>query len=74
VEYKPVNLERLAKAEGIVEFTPEIMAEQGIIGKKDKVKILGKGEISQGIIVSAHKFSKTARQKIEAAGGKVVEI
>lgn len=74
VEYKPVNLDRLAKAEGVVEFTPEVMTALGIIGKKDRVKILGKGEISQGITISAHKFSKTAREKIEAAGGKVVEI
>lgn len=74
VEYKPVNLDRLINIEGITAFTPEVFIKLGIIEKNDKIKILGRGEISKAVTVSAHKFSKTARQKIEAAGGKALEI
>jgi len=74
VEFKPVNLERLNDLEGVVEFTPGVLAKLGITGKSDMIKILGTGEIKRAITISAHKFSKTAKEKIEAAGGKVTEI
>lgn len=73
-EYRVVNLLRLERMEGVTEFTPEIFIQKRIAGKKDKVKILGSGEITRNITVSAHAFSKTAKRKIEAAGGKIVEI
>ncbi len=67
VEYAVVNLSRLEGFDGDV--TPETLAEKGMVRKGRPVKILGNGEISAALNVSAHKFSKTAREKIEAAGG-----
>ncbi|MFL6230569.1 MAG: 50S ribosomal protein L15 [Pyrinomonadaceae bacterium] len=50
--------------------TPEVMHERGVIAKgKRDVVVLGTGEITKAITVSAHRFTKSARQKIEAAGG-----
>jgi large subunit ribosomal protein L15 len=74
VEFKPVNLSRLqAKfGEGDLEVTPETLVEAGIIKQSDKaVAILGEGELSVALTVKAHRFSKSAREKIEAAGGTV---
>ncbi len=67
VEYAVVNLSRLDGFEGDV--TPDALAEKGMVRKGRPVKILGNGEVSGALKVSAHKFSKTAREKIEAAGG-----
>ncbi len=67
VEYAVVNLSRLAEFEGDV--TPEILVEHGVVRKGRPVKILGNGELDRALKVSAHKFSKAARDKIEAAGG-----
>ena len=74
IEYVPVNLTRLERLADINEFTPDILAKHGLAGKRDKVKILGFGEITRAITVSAHRFSKSAREKITAAGGKLLEI
>jgi large subunit ribosomal protein L15 len=74
VEYKPVNLDRLQETFGDTtqEITPEIMIEAGIIKRSDKaVAILGNGELSSALTVKAHRFSKSAKEKIEAAGGTV---
>ncbi|MCM8822151.1 MAG: 50S ribosomal protein L15 [Candidatus Omnitrophica bacterium] len=55
--------------------TPEILAEKGIIKKKDSiVKILGKGRIEKKINVSAHAFSKKAKESIEKAGGSITVL
>jgi large subunit ribosomal protein L15 len=73
IYYKPVNLERLAEIdfEG-VEVNPETLAIMGLIKKPtDPVVILGDGEIDVALTVKAHRFSKTAQEKIEAAGGSV---
>ncbi len=43
-------------------------------GKVDRIKVLGEGQLTKKVVVSAHKFSKSAREKIEKAGGKVVEL
>jgi len=71
-----VNISRLAeKFEAGAEVTPEELAAKGIIkNTKTPVKILGDGEISIALTVKANGFSKSARQKIEAAGGKVEVI
>jgi large subunit ribosomal protein L15 len=70
-----VNISRLADFEAGSEVTPEKLVEAGIIKKtKDPVKILGNGELSVALTVKAHKFSKTAKEKIEAAGGKAEVI
>ncbi len=73
VYYKPVNLDRLAEIDfGDVEVTPEVLAAIGFIKKPtDPVVILGDGDLDVALTVKAHRFSVTARQKIEAAGGKV---
>lgn len=71
VEYKPVNVGRLDEqfAEN-EEVTPETLVKAGIIKKSDKaVAILGDGELSIALAVKAHRFSKSAQAKIEAAGG-----
>jgi len=67
-EYAVVNLDRLAELEG--DITPETLAEKGVVRSGMPVKVLGSGEISKALNVSAHKFSKSAQAKIEAAGGK----
>lgn len=70
-----INIDRLNIFEDGTEVTPEIMIENGLIGKiKDGVKILGNGELTKKLTVKAHKFSKTAEDKIQAAGGKVEVI
>lgn len=80
VEYRPVNIARIARLieEGTVDaaqpITPEVLTGAGLAQKSDLIKILGSGEISQAITVTAHAFSGSARQKIEAAGGSVTVI
>ena len=72
IEYVPVNLLRIAEFE--VEVTPESLAEAGIIKNASlPVAILGDGEVERALTVRAHRFSASARTKLEAAGG-VVEI
>jgi large subunit ribosomal protein L15 len=73
VYYKPVNLDRLAEFDfDGIEVTPEVMAAIGLIKKaNDPVVVLGNGDVNAPMTVKAHRFSKTAREKIEAAGGSV---
>jgi len=74
INYKPVNLERLQEKFGDVgrEITPETLIEAGIIKQADKaVAILGNGNVTAAFTVKAHRFSKSAKEKIEAAGGTV---
>ena len=66
-EYAVINVGRLAQLDG--EVTPERLVEIGWIKKGEMVKILGQGDIEAGLTVKAHKFSQTAREKIEQAGG-----
>jgi large subunit ribosomal protein L15 len=66
-EYAIVNLERLGELDD--EITPEVLVENGIVRRGLPVKVLGRGEVSRAVTVRAHKFSKSARAKIEAAGG-----
>lgn len=65
--YQVVNLDRLVELEG--EITPDILSEQGLVRAGHPVKILGTGELSTALTIRAHKFSASARAKIEAAGG-----
>jgi large subunit ribosomal protein L15 len=71
IYYKPVNLSRLTEFDfGKNEVTPVVLAELGLLKKaSDPVVILGEGDINIALTVKAHRFSKTAREKIEAAGG-----
>jgi len=69
-EYAIVSLERLAQL-GEATITPDILRKAGVIRTKLPVKILGDGELNTALTVSAHKFSKSAQEKITKAGGKV---
>jgi large subunit ribosomal protein L15 len=75
IEYKPVNVSLLQERFGDSdqkEITPELLVEAGIIKRSDKaVAILGNGELTSALTVKAHRFSKSAQAKIEAAGGAV---
>jgi large subunit ribosomal protein L15 len=71
-EYAVVNLAQLADLDGDV--TPEVLAERGLVRAGRKVKVLGDGEIGKPLRVVADKFSKSAREKIEAAGGRCEEL
>ncbi|WP_069650754.1 50S ribosomal protein L15 [Caloranaerobacter ferrireducens] len=74
-EYAIVNIETLNRFEDNTEVTPELLLETGIIKKvMDGVKILGDGELNKKLTVKAHKFSKSAIEKIEGVGGKVEVI
>ena len=71
-EYETINVERLNSFEQGTEVTPELLSEKGMVKlNRDGVKILGNGELNVSLSIRAHLFSKTAREKIEAAGGKV---
>lgn len=73
VYYKPVNLKQLAEIdfEGI-DVTPEVMVAIGLLKKvSDPVVVLGDGDIDAALTVKAHRFSTSAREKIEAAGGSI---
>ena len=57
------------------DVTPEVLHERGLIKKaKHDVVVLGTGELSKPLKISAHRFTKSAREKIEKAGGAVVQI
>ncbi|NLI60199.1 MAG: 50S ribosomal protein L15 [Clostridiales bacterium] len=73
--YSEVNLKQLNNFESDTVITPELLKEAGVIKKlNDGVKILGNGELDKKLTVRAHKFSKAAQEKIEAAGGKAEVI
>ncbi len=70
VEFTPVNVGRLEKLfEEGEEVSPEALAKRGLCSKGDLVKILGDGELTKRLIVKAHAFSRSAKEKIEKAGG-----
>ena len=75
VNYAEINVEKLNSFEEGTEITPQLLKEKGILKQQlDGVKVLGRGEINKKLTVKAHKFSKSAAEKIEAAGGKVEVI
>lgn len=74
VEYQVINVRTLAEV-GSEEITPEALRSAGLIGTLgEPVKILGDGEVDGAFQVEAHAFSKSAREKIEAAGGSVTVV
>jgi large subunit ribosomal protein L15 len=74
VEYQVVNLYQLDAMED-EEITPQSLKSKGLIGHAGRpVKVLGTGELTRKVNVSAHKFSQSAREKIEGQGGTVQEI
>jgi large subunit ribosomal protein L15 len=72
VEYAVVNLADLANLGSTVD--PTLLLEHGLVRRGRLVKVLGNGDIKTAVKVSAHKFSRTAREKIEAAGGRCEEL
>ena len=77
VEYKAINvsdIEALAAATGLKELGIAEIVAAGLASKNDLVKVLGNGEIKAAVNVTAHAFSKSAIEKIEAAGGKAAVI
>ena len=75
VRYRPVNLSRLAVFPDGAEVGPVALAESGLIKKPSlPVVILGDGEMDRALTVKAHRFSASARAKIEAAGGTVEQL
>ena len=74
-EYRTVNVERLNDLEKGATVTPELLQSAGLVKKgRDDIKILGHGDLTVALTIQAHKFTKTAIQKIEAAGGKAETI
>lgn len=74
VEYQPVNvsaLQALSEKTGLTVITLDDLIAARLVDSNDLVKVLGNGELSAKLEVTAHAFSASAREKIEAAGGKV---
>ena len=77
VEFKAINLDiiqSLIEKKNVTEITPEVLRENGLVGRNELVKILGRGELNAKINVTAHKFSSSAKAGIEAQGGNCSEI
>ena len=70
-EYEIVNLDRIAALEE-KEVSPEILKARGIIKSKAPLKVLGSGEVKKAVTVKAHRFSGSAKSKIEKAGGQAI--
>ena len=74
-DYTVLNVDALNKFEAGTVVTPEMLKEAGLVKQvKDGIKILGDGKLEKNLTVQAHKFTKTAVEKIESAGGKVEVI
>ncbi len=74
-EYAEVNVESLNRFEAGTVVTEQVLKEAGLVKQvKDGVKVLGRGELNKGLTVQAAKFTKSASEKIEAAGGKAEVI
>jgi large subunit ribosomal protein L15 len=75
IEYETINVERLDVFEDGTVVTPELLLQKGLIKKiRDGVKVLGSGEVTRKLTVKANKFTGSAKEKIEAAGGKAEVI
>ena len=77
VEYVGINLDTinsLAEAKNITTFDFDVFKQNGLVSSSDKVKILGRGELSKSINVTAHAFSETAKKAIEEKGGSATVI
>lgn len=73
--YAVVNLEDLADFDAQVKVTPELLVERGVVRNLlDGLKVLGGGELKAPLHVVAHRFSDSAREKIQKAGGKAEVI
>ena len=76
-QYITINISDLEKVEGVTEVTAQVLDEQGIISvpkNNDGIKILGRGELTKKLDVKAAKFTASAKEKIEKAGGTATEV
>ena len=73
VEYQAINLDTIEES-GLDEVTPESLLEHGLVHKGALVKVLGRGELTRAVQVSAHAFSASAETAITAAGGSVTVV
>lgn len=74
-EYAVVNLKSLAALGPVDQVTPQVLVEAGLVKRKAQlVKILGVGDLSRPVTIQAHKFSQSAKDKIQAAGGRAEVI
>ncbi len=73
-QFEIVNLSKLAKLQSAGPITLNVLKEKGLVRKLEAVKILGNGELTGSLEVHAHKFSRSAQEKIEKAGGKAVIV
>jgi large subunit ribosomal protein L15 len=74
-EYLAINLEKLAVFEAGAQVNPEVLKSRGLVkGFRDGIKILGGGELKHAIHIRAHKFSKSAAEKIQKVGGTIEVI
>ncbi len=73
-EYRVVNVGQLGEYEAGSVVGPDELEARGVLRGKGDLKVLGDGELGTKLTVRAHKFSKSAREKIEAAGGTAEEI
>jgi large subunit ribosomal protein L15 len=77
VAYTPINLDRiqtLVDAKNLKSVDVDTFISNGLVGKKDLVKILGRGELKSAVEIKAHAFSESALKAIEAAGGTAVKL
>ena len=76
VEYEVVNLDMLGvKFDAGTTVTPDLLRERGLVARgKQRIKVLGRGEVGKALTVHAHKFSGTAAQTIAAAGGATEQL
>jgi large subunit ribosomal protein L15 len=77
IYFKGVNLdvlETIAESNKGAEISVQLLIDNGIVGKKDKVKVLGRGELKSKVNVQAHAFSETAVKAIEKVGGTATKI
>jgi len=77
VEYVPFNLARLqaiSEKYGEATITPEMLYKNGIIKKRDRIKVLANGDMTAKLSVTAHGFSESAKQAIEGLGGSITVL
>jgi len=77
IEYVGINLDTLnaiAETKNITDINLDVLCQNGLVSSHDRVKVLGRGELTKAINVSAHAFSASAKEAIEAKGGSVHEI
>ncbi|MEP6870754.1 MAG: 50S ribosomal protein L15 [Anaerolineaceae bacterium] len=75
VPYQPINLSALDRFDAGSAVTPETLLQAGLLRHlREPLKVLGNGDITKKLTISAHRFSETAKAKIEKAGGTVMLI